>query len=245
MYQIRSVTIMKRLYLIIGMLLFSSIAFCTGRNDGDIIEIKPLRHSTGRLFVTDIWTDVSFKFHPENYSIRSHFLSSDYLENLELSSQFYNIGLKVESYNKNISGFKYNLAVDYSGGRFYDRRYSGSLWSHWLEMEIGMRMNYLSFGANCSTLLGCSSRNGYESGLFRYTYCYNRFVPTGFLALNIEYPRIMLTIKAEFGMHKIDHDKIFALSPNSNRNNLGIALSVRISYKIFSTSRVDNKTEWW
>lgn len=235
---------MKRLIIISILLVFPVIVYGKGGKDRDIINIKPLKNTTSRYWVADLWCDLSYTFYPDTYLIKSNFLlqngTSLYLEDFELASQFYDIGIKAEVYNNHIKNFKYTIGLNYSNGRFFDERQPGRLLSHWVDMELGIRMQYLSLGFNCSTLLHCSSKNAYDSGLFKYTYCYNTIVPGGYLGLHLEFPRVMLNLKANFGMHKIDHDKIFALSGDSNRYQTPITLSIKLLYKFSSTDRVDN-----
>lgn len=233
------------------LFLISSIAYGKGGKGKDLISVKPLKRTVERFWVADIWGELSYTFYPDKYSIRNNLYrphgTTDlyYLEDFELASQFYDIGLKAEVYNNGFNVFKYTLGLNYSNGKFYDKKQTGSLHSHWLDMDLGVRMHYLTLGFNCSSLLHCSSKNAYESGLFRYTYCYNKFVPSGYLGLNLEFPQFMISLKANFGMHKINHDKIFALSAGSNSYQTPITLSFRVLYKFMSTCRTDNNPQWW
>lgn len=240
---------MKRLIIISILFVIPFIIYGKGGKDSGVINIKPLKNTTARYWVADLWGDLSYTFYPDSYDIKSNYHiqngTSLYLEDFELLSQFYDIGLKAEVYNNNFTKIKYIIGLNYSNGRFYDKELPGKLLSHWLDLDLGIRMTYLSLGFNCSTLLYCSSKDAYESGLFRYTHCYNNLVPGGYLEYNLEFPHVMLSIKANFGIHKINEDKIFALSAGSNSYQTPITLSIKLLYKLSSTDRVDKNTKWW
>lgn len=234
---------MKRLYIILLLIMASSIACGKGGSDSHSIEIKPLKHS--KHWVADFWGECSYSFYPDKYSIKDR--KNNYLGNFNLSSQFYNIGINADLYNNNSKFLKYNFGVSYSVGNFQDRNFPGVLTSQWIDMEAGLRALFMSIGINCSSLMGTNSKNAYESGLFRYTDCYNNLVPSAYFAFYVEYPRLRIMIKASTGMHKISHDKVFATSTYKNGEQIPIVLSFKLLYKIHSTYRADNHAnpDWW
>ena len=234
---------MKRLIAFIFLLSVTCLTYAVDKKEDstDKYQVQPLVVSSYANKVLDLWATSSYFFTPFSNLGLYGGLQPYYLQN-----QFTNVGVEAELYSARVNLIKYGLELGYSGGGYFERENKDiRLNSHWMYIDMHLRLQYLCVGFLCKTLLANSTKNAYETSIFRFNDSYYPVMPIGYLGVLGEFSKLKLEARMGFGLSHFNPQKMFLADADTLHDTMGVHVAFKISYKFFSTSRTNRPAGWW